>query len=102
MRSPIQRIGFQHICLDDVLHEKSNDPTYLHAKFGKECLEKVDIPTDLTVSLLETKINKGIREGKRWILVDEFPESVQQLLEFEEEVSITYADKVLLTTVLQQ
>jgi putative hydrolases of HD superfamily len=90
--------GFQHTCLNDVLREKSNDQTYLHAKFVKECLEeKVNIPTDLAISLLETKINKGIKEGNRWILVYGFPESMHQLLEFEEKVSITYVDRALLT-----
>lgn len=64
----------------------------------KECLEeKVNVPTDLAISLLETKINKGIKDGKRWILVYGFPESMHQLLEFEEKVSITYVDRALLT-----
>lgn len=82
-----QKFGFQHISLDDVLREKSDDPTYLHAKFLKDCLEeKVDVPRELKVSLLEKKINKGVEDGKKWSLVHGFPECIQELLEFEEKV----------------
>ena len=85
-----QKFGFQHISLDDVLREKSDDQTYLHAKFLKDCLEeKVDVPRELTVSLLEEKINQGGEDGRKWSLVHGFPESIQDLLEFEGKVQKT-------------
>ena len=72
----------------DVLHERSNDHTYLHANFVKHCLEEqVDVPRDLAIDLLERKINEGVKEGKKWSLVCGFPESVEELLQFEEKVS---------------
>ncbi|KAI4223087.1 MAG: hypothetical protein L6R40_008536 [Gallowayella cf. fulva] len=86
-----QRFGFQHISLDDVLHERSDDPTYPHAEFVRDCLEeKVDVPRELTISLLERKINEGVEEGKKWSLVHGFPECIQDLFEFEEKVDLTH------------
>lgn len=75
--------------MNEVLREKSDDETYLHAKFVKDCLEEgVKIPTQLAVSLLESKINDGIKEGKIWSLVRGFPENMEQLVEFKKKVSI--------------
>ena len=86
-----QKFGFQHVSLEDVLHEKSNDQTYLHAEFLRECLEeKVDAPRELIINLLERKINEGLEEGKKWSLVHGFPECIQELLEFEEKVGATH------------
>lgn len=63
--------------MDDVLREKSDDQTYPHAELVKDCLkEKVDVPRDLKISLLERKINEGIEEGKKWSLVYGFPEYI--------------------------
>ena len=71
----------------DVLREKSNDSTYLHAEFVKACLEEnVAVPTGLAISLLEEKIEHGMKEGNNWTLVQGFPESMQQLCDFEGKV----------------
>jgi hypothetical protein len=81
--------GFQLISLNEVLREKADDKTYLHAKFVKECLEEeVRVPTQLAISLLELKIIEGRKEGKRWSLVRGFPENMEQLVEFKKKVSI--------------
>ena len=94
-----QKFGFQDIYLDDVLREKSDDQMYPHAEFVKDCLEeKVDVPRELTISLLERKINKGIEEGKKWSLVHGFPECIQELLEFEEKVGLIHVYETLLTS----
>jgi hypothetical protein len=72
-----------------VLYEKSDDKTYLHAKFVKECLEEeVRVLTQLVISLLELKIIKGVKEGKKWSLVRGFLENMEQLVEFKKKVSI--------------
>ncbi|KAL8822112.1 MAG: hypothetical protein Q9191_007145 [Dirinaria sp. TL-2023a] len=85
-----QKFGFQHISLDDVLREKSDDQTYPHVEFVKDCLEeKVDVPRNLKISLLERKINEEIEEGKKWGLVHGFSKCIQELLEFEEKVQKT-------------
>ena len=83
-----KEFDFQHIYLDDILHERSSVETYLHAKFLKECLEeKVIPPVQLAVDSLEWKIKKGIKEGKMWSLVRGFPENINQLVEFKKKVS---------------
>ncbi len=94
-----QKFGFQHIALNDVLREKSDDQSYLHAEFLKGCLrEKANVPTDLAISLLEGKINEGIEEGKKWSLVHGFPQNGRELLQFEEKVSMIHVNRTLLTS----
>lgn len=93
-----EKFGFQHISLEDVLRESSDDRTYPHAEFLKDCLrEKVDVPKELTISLLERKINAGIEQGKKWSLIHGFPERIEELLEFEEKVGIILVNEFLLT-----
>lgn len=93
-----QEFKFQHISLDDILREKSDDQTYLHADFVKDCLrENVEVPRDLKICLLEMKINEGIKNGKKWSLVHGFPESIQEVVEFEEKVGLAATNKTLLT-----
>lgn len=66
----------------------ANDQTYSHAGFFKSCLDKkVNIPTGLAIGLLEKRIDQAIEEGKTWVLVRGFPESMDQLHEFEKKVS---------------
>ena len=84
-----EEFGFQHISLEHILVEKSKDQSYRHAEFLEDCLkEEVDIPVGLVISLLERKIKEGLKE-RGWSLVYGFPESMEQLLEFERKVSIT-------------
>ena len=84
-----EEFGFHHISLEQILVGKSEDQSYRHAEFLRDCLkEKVDIPVGLVISLLESKIEEGIKEGS-WSLVRGFPESMEQLIEFERKVSIS-------------
>jgi len=95
-----KEFGFQHIYLGDVLRERSDNQTYLHAKFLKDCLEEdVHVPIQLAISLLEWKINEGIKEGKRWSLVRGFPENTEQLVEFKKKVSVMHVDRTLFTSI---
>ena len=94
-----QKFGFQHISLDAVLHEKSDDQTYPHAEFVKDCLrEGVDVPRELKVDLLERKVNEGIDEGKKWSVVHGFPKSMQEVHEFEHKVGLVATNQTLLTS----
>ena len=94
-----QKFDFQHISLNDVLREKSDDKSYLHAKYLKDCLtKKVNVSTDLAISLLKDKINEGIEKGKKWSLVQGFPNNMRELLEFGEKVSMTHINRILLTS----
>ena len=81
------------------MRERSNDPTYPHAKFLKDCLEEnVIVPVGLVVKLLDERIDEGAKEGKRWVLVRGFPDTMQQLYEFEEKVSASPVNRIKLTT----
>ena len=83
-----EEYGFQHISLEQVLVEKSKEQSYRYAGFLTNCLQdEVDIPVDLAVSLLESKIEEGIKE-QGWSLVCGLPKSKDQLLEFERKVSM--------------
>ena len=69
------------------------DKAYLHAEYLKNCLEeKMKLPTELLVSLLEEKIKACTHEGKQWCIVRNFPQSVHELNEFEMMVSISTCD----------
>jgi putative hydrolase of HD superfamily len=89
-----KEFGCRLISLDQVLHEKSHDPTYPHAQYVKDCLaeEDVDVATELAINLLGRKIN----EGNTWSLVLGFPERKEQLVEFEKKVSMTHEYKAML------
>ena len=81
-------LGFQHISLERILVEKSEEQSYRFAGFLTDCLkDEVDIPIDLVISLLESNIEEGL-ENRGWSLVCGFPKSKDQLLEFERKVSI--------------
>ena len=83
-----EEFGFQHISLEHILVEKSNEISYRYAGFLTDCLkDEVDIPVDLLISLLESKIEEAIEE-RGWSLVCGFPKSMDQLLELERKVSM--------------
>lgn len=83
-----EEFGFQHISLKHLLGKKSQEQSCRWAEFLTDCLkEEVNVPVDLVISLLESKIKEGI-EKRGWSLVCGFPKSMEQLLEFERKVSI--------------
>ena len=83
-----EEFGFQHISLKHILVEKSKETSYRYAEFLTDCLkDEVDIPVDLVISLLESKIEEA-KEERGWTLVCGFPKSVDQLLELERKVGI--------------
>ena len=91
-----QGFDIEHITLDDVLREKSEDQSYPHAEFLRGSLKaEVDLPISLIIDSLEKKIS----EGTRWTVVSGFPNSMEQLLEFQRKVSIAHTDGTVLTVV---
>lgn len=50
----------------------------------------MDVPRDLKICLLDKKVNEGIEKGEKWSLVHGFPESIQEVIEFEEKVGLCY------------
>ena len=80
------------------MREESEDPTYVHANFVKECLAaNIDIPRHLVVSLLDRKVDEAEKE-KKWSVVYGFPESLDYLDEFEEKVCVTHIKTIHLTS----
>lgn len=57
----------------------------------------MDVPRDLKICLLEKKVNEGIEKGENWSLVHGFPESIQEVIEFEEKVGLATTNQTLLT-----
>lgn len=84
-----KQFEFQTTTLDEALREKADDPSHPCAKYIQHCIqEKVQVPVQLAISILERKINEGIQKGRKWTLLRGFPESIQHLTEFQEQVSI--------------
>ncbi|KAL5400250.1 hypothetical protein PMIN03_012537 [Paraphaeosphaeria minitans] len=82
-----KQLEFQTTTLDEALREKADDPTHPCAKYIQHCIqEKVQVPVQLAISILERKINEGLQKGKKWTLLRGFPESIQHLTEFQEQV----------------
>jgi UMP-CMP kinase len=75
----------------DLLREERDRPASNFADFIDESMRSaVTIPAQLTVSLLHTKMSGAIREGTTRFLVDGFPRSMDQAIEFEQKVSLDY------------
>jgi len=52
--------------MNNILRKKSNDHTYSHAEFVKDCLEKkINVSKELKINLLERKINEEIKKDKK-------------------------------------
>jgi putative hydrolase of HD superfamily len=78
-----KQVRFQITTLEEALREKANDFTHPCAKYLQHCIqEKVQVPVQLAISILERKINEGLQKGK-WTLLRGFPESIQHLIEFQ-------------------
>ncbi|KAF7538000.1 hypothetical protein G7Z17_g12734 [Cylindrodendrum hubeiense] len=80
----VQKNGYQHTSLHKLLKEKSEDETYIHSALLKQLFAAgFHPPKDLTVKLLEDKLEEDRNRGVKCSLVSGFPESMEQLHEFE-------------------
>ncbi|OJD28532.1 hypothetical protein ACJ73_00059 [Blastomyces percursus] len=80
-----QDLGFEHISVGDLLREEGASTKF--SDFISESMkESIIIPAQLTVHLLESKIRLLWKEGKQRFLIDGFPRSMEQILEFEEQI----------------
>ncbi|KAI6551022.1 hypothetical protein MCOR04_011143 [Pyricularia oryzae] len=81
--------GVRYVSMRSVIHEKASDPSYRLAKLISNYLaNKLDIPTQLKVQLLEQKLEAVVAnsEDGTWVLVDGFPDSKEDLLVFQANV----------------
>jgi len=83
-----EEFGALYLSLDEILAQKAADSADPHADFAALYLQKgLDTsPIGYMTDLLKENIDEGMKQGKRCVIVDEFPRSVKQLRGFEEKV----------------
>lgn len=80
--------SFQHIILADILAQRVEDPSFVHKDFLKYCLtQSFDVPKALMVETLAEHIRESADASVHWILVQGFPKTLGELIEFERKVS---------------
>jgi adenylate kinase family enzyme len=88
MQASSKDFGALYLSLHDILLQKATDPEDAHADFAAVYLQKgLDTsPIGFMTDLLKDNIDEGIKQGKRCVIVDGFPRTVQQLRAFDEKV----------------
>jgi UMP-CMP kinase len=82
-----QEFAFEHVSVGDLLREERDRPASFFAEFLDESFkESVAIPSPLTMSLLEKKMSAAAAKGRKKFLIDGFPGSMGELMEFETKV----------------
>lgn len=77
------KYGYHHISVGELLDQPSP-----FRDFIAESKEKyVIIPAQLTVSLLQHEMSRGLLDGKSVFVIDGFPRSMDQAVSFDEMVS---------------
>ena len=83
----VQGLGFQHLSVEDLLSEETQQLDSLFATFISESIQSsVVIPAQLTANLLKAKMGASKAQGKRRFLIDGYLRSMDQAVMFEEEV----------------
>ncbi|KAK2777113.1 ybr242w-like protein [Colletotrichum kahawae] len=79
--------SYQHTVLASVLAQRAEDPSFVHKDFLKYCLTQgFDVPKALVVETLGEHIRRSADAGPRWILLQGFPKTLSELVEFERKV----------------
>lgn len=80
---------FCHISVDDLLREEAKSSASPYRHFISESIKKsVLLSTQLTTLLLKQEMKRAQTEGTWKFLLDEFPRSVAQAIDFELKASI--------------
>lgn len=79
--------GFHHISVGELLDEPSPFADFII----ESKREYVIIPAQLTVSLLQDEMSRGLSDGKRVFVIDGFPRSIDQASYFDEIISDHYS-----------
>lgn len=78
---------FHHISVGDLLRQEARDPSSPYSAFIAESIQKsILIPASFTTQLLSEEMSRAQAQGKRRFLLDGFPRSVEQALDFEAKV----------------
>ena len=87
-----KEFGFHHISVGELLREEGRSPTSPYRDFIPESIKKsVLLPAQLITQLLKREMGEARAKGKYQFLLDGFPRSVEQALDFELKVIITTA-----------
>lgn len=91
-----EEFGFHHISVGDLLREEAKRPTSPYRDFIPESIKKsIVIPAQLTTELLNQAMSKVQAQGKHKFLLDGFPRSVAQAVDFESRVCLFRADEIV-------
>ncbi len=93
-------LNFEHISVGELLREEANRPSSVYADFiNKSILESIVIPAQLTCDLIKTKMNSAMQKGIKAFLIDGFPRSLDQAINFEEKVCTGPASNIAYLTI---
>jgi adenylate kinase family enzyme len=85
-----KEFDFHHISVGDLLREEDKSPSSPFQGFISKSIKKaVVVPAQLTTQLLEKEMSKAQAAGKNKFLLDGFPRSITQVVDFELKVAIT-------------
>ncbi|OAL07202.1 cytidylate kinase [Phaeosphaeriaceae sp. SRC1lsM3a] len=87
---------FHHISVGDLLRQEARDPSSPYSAFIAESIQKsILIPASFTTQLLSEEMSRAQAQGKRRFLLDGFPRSVEQALDFEAKICNKFATLAL-------
>jgi len=82
-----QEFGLHHISVGDLLRTEAARPESPYHDFIPESIQKsILLPAQLTTQLLEQAIGQAQSHGKNIFLLDGFPRSIAQAVDFEDKV----------------
>lgn len=85
-----EELKIQHVSVGDLLRDSANSDAAIHKAIIEErMLEGLLVPNHIVQDTLEEYLVHSVREGKTCFLVDGFPRSVEQAVEFKTRVSTT-------------
>lgn len=91
-----EEFDLHHISVGDLLRDEAKRTTSPYRDFIPESIEKsVLLPAQLTTQLISQEINRVQAQGKRGVLLDGFPRSVAQAVDFEHKVTNCKMEKTL-------
>jgi Adenylate kinase/HD domain len=85
-----KELNFSHISVGELLRKEMKDPNSPYTKFIAESMLKLVItPPQLTTLLLKREMDHARSQGKQKFLLDGFPRSLDQVIDFELKVHST-------------
>ncbi|KAF1363472.1 cytidylate kinase [Lizonia empirigonia] len=84
--------GLHHISVGDLLREEAARPDSPYRKFIPESIRRsILLPAQLTTQLLRQALVQAQARGKHRFLLDGFPRSIAQAVDFEDKICSNYA-----------